>query len=62
MVLDIHNAVSRSHVVTPAQHVQTPALETVCPYRGLEVFREEDVRFFFGREALTDQLLTKVTK
>ncbi|MEJ2328222.1 MAG: toll/interleukin-1 receptor domain-containing protein [Chromatiaceae bacterium] len=30
----------------------------VCPYRGLEVFREEDAPFFFGREALAQRLLT----
>ncbi len=29
----------------------------VCPYRGLEVFRPEDRRFFFGRDALVERLL-----
>ncbi|MCP3956627.1 MAG: TIR domain-containing protein, partial [bacterium] len=29
----------------------------VCPYRGLEVFRPEDQRFFFGRDALVERLL-----
>jgi hypothetical protein len=72
IVPKINTAVSRSHAgtlaiqavecVTPMQYVQTPELELVCPYRGLEVFREEDVRFFFGREAFTDQLLIKVAK
>jgi len=28
-----------------------------CPYRGLATFREEDSRFFFGRERFTQQLL-----
>jgi hypothetical protein len=28
----------------------------VCPYQGLEVFREEDAPFFFGREAFTEKL------
>ncbi|MDJ0839023.1 MAG: CHAT domain-containing protein [Acidobacteriota bacterium] len=28
----------------------------VCPFRGLEVFREEDRGFFFGREAVTQRL------
>ncbi|MCG6940810.1 MAG: SUMF1/EgtB/PvdO family nonheme iron enzyme [Thiohalocapsa sp.] len=32
----------------------------VCPYRGLEVFREEDAPFFFGREACTEALLRAV--
>ncbi|CAA9541206.1 MAG: High-affnity carbon uptake protein Hat/HatR [uncultured Thermomicrobiales bacterium] len=31
-----------------------------CPYRGLFAFREEDARFFFGREAFTDRLLGAV--
>ncbi len=29
----------------------------ICPYRGLQVFREEDAAFFFGRKAFADQLL-----
>ncbi len=34
----------------------------VCPYRGLDVFREEDAPFFFGRDAVTDQLHQKVVE
>lgn len=30
------------------------------PYKGLEPFREEDAGFFFGREALTQQLLRRI--
>ncbi len=40
-----------------------PALEsTGCPYKGLEYFdcNDHDPQFFFGREALTDQLLDTV--
>ncbi|QLE53990.1 hypothetical protein FD724_39955 (plasmid) [Nostoc sp. C057] len=35
---------------------------SVCPYRGLQYFdcKESDAKYFFGREALTDQLLEKV--
>lgn len=35
---------------------------SVCPYRGLQYFdcKEEDAQYFFGREALTDNLLEKV--
>jgi WD40 repeat protein len=29
-----------------------------CPYRGLEVFEEKDARFFFGREAQVDWLVS----
>ena len=34
----------------------TPA----CPYRGLFAFQEEDTRFFFGREQITQTLLATV--
>lgn len=36
------------------------AVAEVCPYRGLEVFREEDAAFFFGREAFIDGLQAAV--
>ncbi len=36
------------------------AAAEVCPYRGLEVFREEDAPFFFGREAFTEALRAAV--
>ena len=29
---------------------------SICPYRGLLYFREEDARFFFGREVLIERL------
>lgn len=32
----------------------------VCPFRGLEIFREQDRRFFYGREVLAEQLLDKL--
>jgi hypothetical protein len=35
---------------------------TICPYRGLLHFREEDAPFFFGREAVIDQLTDKVRR
>jgi WD40 repeat protein len=37
------------------QRVQA-TLSTVCPYRGLRPFREEDASFFFGREVVIDRL------
>jgi len=36
------------------------ARASVCPYRGLEPFREEDEHFFIGREALVRTLLEKI--
>ncbi|MGC1952887.1 MAG: toll/interleukin-1 receptor domain-containing protein, partial [Gammaproteobacteria bacterium] len=34
----------------------------VCPYRGLQVFREQDARFFFGRDAFVKDLLGLVDR
>src|SRR2546423_632278 len=31
---------------------------SICPYRGLQVFREEDAAFFAGRSTFADPLLT----
>ena len=28
--------------------------EAICPYRGLDAFREEDAAFFFGRGSASD--------
>ncbi|BAZ19935.1 pentapeptide repeat-containing protein [Kalymmatonema gypsitolerans NIES-4073] len=48
---------------------QAPTLESshsvvtsICPYRGLQYFdcTPEDAQYFYGRQALTDQLLEKV--
>jgi hypothetical protein len=33
---------------------------SICPYRGLEPFREEDQPFFVGRETFTKTLIEKV--
>ena len=33
-----------------------------CPYRGLFAFREEDARFFFGRDIFTQKLVDTVQK
>jgi hypothetical protein len=36
------------------------ALRTVCPFRGLLPYREEDAPYFFGRQDDTDQLVAAV--
>ncbi len=36
--------------------------EGICPYRGLEAFRSEDARFFFGRESLTGWLVSTLRR
>jgi WD40 repeat protein len=35
---------------------------SICPYRGLEPFREEDKAFFVGREEFTRTLLDKIAQ
>jgi len=39
-----------------------PYEERVCPYRGLEAFRPEDARFFFGRDSLTGWLVSALRR
>ncbi|HZI20689.1 MAG TPA: toll/interleukin-1 receptor domain-containing protein [Pyrinomonadaceae bacterium] len=38
------------------------ALSTICPYRGLRFFREEDAPFFFGRDAFIERLAGAVNR
>jgi WD40 repeat protein/energy-coupling factor transporter ATP-binding protein EcfA2 len=33
-----------------------------CPYKGLDYFDQEDARFYFGRETLTDELRSRVER
>ncbi|WP_286619269.1 TIR domain-containing protein, partial [Variovorax sp. J22R115] len=42
------------------QEAVAQSMALVCPYRGLNYFREEDAAFFFGREAATKQLVEAV--
>ncbi len=37
-------------------------LATICPYRGLQYFREEDAAFFFGRTEAIGQLVGAIEK
>ena len=48
----------------PVRHYEDSAVRVVeypapaiCPYRGLQIFREEDAAFFAGRKAFAKQLL-----
>ena len=38
----------------------SPVYDNRCPFRGLEAFRLEDKKFFFGREELKNKLITKI--
>jgi WD40 repeat protein len=47
----------------PGQELETQVdsvRASICPYRGLLYFREEDAPFFFGRQAAVDKLVNAV--
>src|SRR6516164_9388001 len=46
----------RHYEASAVRVVEYPAA-TICPYRGLQIFREEDAAFFAGRKAFAKQLL-----
>ncbi|MCX5422484.1 AAA family ATPase [Streptomyces sp. NBC_00078] len=39
---------------------EAPAVAGVCPYRGLASYRQEDARWFFGRERSTNALVDQL--
>ena len=57
--LDALAAAIRGQPPGPADTRDDPRAQ-ICPYRGLQPFREEDAQFFFGREAFSETLLQKV--
>src|SRR5215204_2186519 len=40
--------------------LQSKKFDGRCPYKGLEVFEEEDAELFFGRERLVNELVGRV--
>jgi formylglycine-generating enzyme required for sulfatase activity/energy-coupling factor transporter ATP-binding protein EcfA2 len=59
----LHTLVNAVHGKPPgpdAEGAVRKTLATICPYRGLLYFREEDAPFFFGREAAITQLVSAV--
>ena len=44
--------------------IDQPSQDSICPYKGLSYFdcNDEDYKYFYGREALTQTLLTRVAK
>ncbi|TVP93869.1 MAG: toll/interleukin-1 receptor domain-containing protein, partial [Planctomycetaceae bacterium] len=58
--LDRLAAVVRGEPITAEGHRQPRA--TLCPYRGLMYFREEDATFFFGRDKFIERLVAKVDR
>lgn len=51
---------TRSKAFQSTNRTIVPIDFSVCPYRGLLHFREEDAPFFFGREAAIDKLADAV--
>ncbi len=49
-------------VVESTQGLVSPALHLVTPYKGLRAFQEADAADFFGRAALTEQLLARLAE
>ncbi|MFI9051670.1 hypothetical protein [Streptomyces sp. NPDC053427] len=53
------------HAATSAEEEERspdegPAVAGVCPYRGLASYRQQDARWFFGRERSTDALVAQL--
>jgi ABC-type multidrug transport system fused ATPase/permease subunit len=45
----------------PLLRISTEALAAIpCPYRGLEPFEAQNAEFYFGREAMIEELAAKV--
>ena len=53
-----HRLVCGIRGIAPGPGPGQAIFEGECPYRGLEVFEEKHARFFFGREAQVDWLLS----
>ncbi|NEO41626.1 MAG: peptidase C14 [Moorea sp. SIOASIH] len=54
--------INLTHRWTAATTQSAASEKSICPYKGLAYFdcTEEDAKYFYGRTALTDQLLEKV--
>ena len=54
--------INLTHRWTAATKQSAASAKSICPYKGLAYFdcTEEDAKYFYGRTALTDQLLEKV--
>ncbi|MCR9248316.1 MAG: TIR domain-containing protein [bacterium] len=56
--LDVLVAATRGEAIGPEiGEALASARATICPYRGLRPFREEDAEFFCGREEYTERLV-----
>lgn len=61
---DAYGKLTETAFVTPSETLQSICSEIhavdVCPYRGLLAFTEADVRFYFGREELVEELVEQL--
>lgn len=61
MALAILQAAIHGETLDPAQAERVKELiRDICPYRGLQYFREQDATFFFGREQAVNELRAKL--
>ena len=61
MALSVLLAAIRRETLDPAlQQRMQESVDSVCPYRGLHFFREQDAAFFFGRDKAVDDLQDKL--
>ena len=56
----VHEALANEAAETQVDApTEITAFEAQCPYKGLASYQTEDARFFFGREALIDEILQR---
>jgi WD40 repeat protein/energy-coupling factor transporter ATP-binding protein EcfA2 len=55
----LHRLVCGIKGITPGRHGGEIKTD-ICPFRGLEVFREQDHEYFFGRGAVVQRLMDKL--
>ena len=61
--LDILEGAIRGRPPGPKQRERIArTMAGICPYRGMQAFREEDAPYFFGRERFTEVLKAKVVE
>ncbi|MEV0122120.1 trypsin-like peptidase domain-containing protein [Streptomyces sp. NPDC050703] len=60
MTVAAHLGEPTAYLLPSAELVDETVLEPCCPYQGLAAFTEDGARFFHGRDADTERLLTAV--
>ncbi len=56
----VHEALTNEAAQTQVDlPTEIAAVEAQCPYKGLASYQKEDARFFFGREALIDEIIQR---